>query len=62
MDATKKGSPWPGYVKNAVDALHDSHIFTVFFPYKNTGGHPDAAEQKAMADILIDFIEKNISW
>jgi hypothetical protein len=62
MDATKKGSPWPGYVKRAVEELNDPHVFTVFFPYKNTGGHPDADEQKAMADTLIDFIDKNISW
>lgn len=62
MDATKPGSAWPGYVKKAVEGLNDARIYTLFFPYKNTGGHPDAAEQKVMADSLIRFIGKNISW
>ncbi|MEI6077243.1 MAG: hypothetical protein WCS94_16805 [Verrucomicrobiota bacterium] len=25
-------------------------------------GHPNASEQKVMADELIDFISKNIKW
>ncbi|MDP4274224.1 MAG: SGNH/GDSL hydrolase family protein [Bacteroidota bacterium] len=62
MDATRNGSPWPGYISKAVEQLHDSKIFTHFFPYKNTSGHPNVAEQKVMADSLIDFIEKNIKW
>ena len=62
MDATKEGAPWPGYVKQAVEQLHDSKIYTLFFPYKNTGGHPKIAEQKTMANELIEFIEKNIDW
>ena len=31
MDATKEGSPWPGYVQKAVDQLKDSKIYTHFF-------------------------------
>jgi hypothetical protein len=62
MDATKEGSPWPGYVKQAVEQLHDSKMYTLFFPYKNTGGHPKVAEQKIMANELIEFIDKNIKW
>ena len=62
MDATREGSPWPGYVRKAVEQLHDAKIYTCFFPYKNTGGHPNIAEQRVMADSLIDFIEKNIKW
>jgi hypothetical protein len=62
MDATRAGSPWPGYVEKAVQQLNDSKIYTHFFPYKNTGGHPDVAEQKAMATSLIAFIEKHIQW
>jgi hypothetical protein len=62
MDATREGSPWPGYVQEAVHAINDKNIFTLFFPYKNTPGHPKVAEQKVMADTLIDFIEKNIEW
>lgn len=62
MDATKAGSPWPDYVKQAVAQLHDSKIYTHFFPYKNTGGHPSIVEQKAMATSLIAFIKKHIRW
>jgi lysophospholipase L1-like esterase len=62
MDATQAGSPWPGYVKQAVKNLKDKQIYTLFFPYKNTGGHPNVKEQQAMADVLIPFIEKNIKW
>jgi len=62
MDATKEGSPWPGYVQQAVEQLGDPKIYTHFFKYKNTDGHPKVAEQKAMADSLIAFIDKNIQW
>lgn len=62
MDITKKGSPWPGYVDEAVKQLHDKKIFTFFSPYKDTYGHPKVREQKAMADGLIKFIDENIKW
>ncbi len=62
MDATKEGSPWPGYIQKAVNDLSDPKIYTHFFKYKNTDGHPKVNEQKAMADSLIVFIEKNINW
>jgi len=62
MDATQKGSPWPVYIEKAVKGINDSKIYTHFFPYKDTPGHPKVAEQKVMADELIDFINKNIKW
>jgi hypothetical protein len=62
MDATKKGSPWPGYIEKAVDGMHDKKIYTHFFPYKETGGHPSEAEQKVMAVDLISFLEKKMKW
>lgn len=62
MDATREGSPWPGYIEKSVNSLNDQLIFTHFIPYKNTPGHPGAKEQQAMADDLIGFIEKNIKW
>ncbi len=62
MDATKADAPWPGYVEKAVKQLNDRKIYTHFFPYKNTGGHPSIAEQKAMATSLIAFIEKHVQW
>jgi hypothetical protein len=62
MDATRKGSPWPGYILKAVEQLHNPKIYTYFFAYKNMPGHPKVYEQKAMSNSLIDFIDKNIKW
>ena len=62
MDATKEGSKWPDYVRKAVTNLQDKKIYTHFFAYKNTPGHPKVSEQKAMADSLIAFINQNIKW
>ncbi len=62
MDATKPGSPWPGYIDAAVASLHDKRIYTHFIPYKNTNGHPSVKEQQAMADDLTGFIEQKIKW
>jgi len=60
MDATKLGSPWPGYIQHAAANLLDAKVYTHFFEYKNTAGHPKRKDQQAMADSLIAFIEKNI--
>lgn len=62
MDATQTGSPWPGYIVKAVKELKDRKIYTHFFPYKNTPGHPKVAEQQEMADSLITFIDQYIKW
>jgi hypothetical protein len=62
MDITREGSLWPGYVRNAVEQLHDRKIFTYFAPYKETKGHPKVNEQKTLAEGLIQFINKNIKW
>ncbi len=62
MGATQPGSLWPGYVRQAVKESSDQKVFSHFFSYKNTPGHPKANEQKVMADELIDFIDKNIKW
>jgi hypothetical protein len=62
MDATRTGSAWPGYIEKAVAGLNDKAIYTHFFPYKNTPGHPSEKEQKDMADSLTGFIEAKIKW
>jgi hypothetical protein len=62
MDATRDGSPWPGYIEKAVAGLKDKGIYTHFFPYKNTPGHPSEKEQQVMANDLIAFMEKNMKW
>lgn len=62
MDITRKGSPWPGYVQQAVEELHDKKIYTYFSPYKETPGHPKIKEQQMLADGLIQFINQHIKW
>jgi hypothetical protein len=62
LSITREGSPWPGYVNKAVEQLNDNKIHTLFIPYKNTLGHPRVEEQKAMADMLIEFIHQQVGW
>ncbi|MBK3519224.1 SGNH/GDSL hydrolase family protein [Carboxylicivirga marina] len=62
MDATKEGSPWPGYVQTAVEEMNDQKLFTLVFPYKNTQGHPKVHEHEVMAKYLVAFIEENVKW
>lgn len=62
MDATKKGSKWPSYIRKAVNNLQDPKVFTHFMPYKNSPGHPTIKEQKTMAKSLIQFINDTIDW
>jgi Carbohydrate esterase 2 N-terminal/GDSL-like Lipase/Acylhydrolase family len=62
MDATKKGSKWPGYIQSAVTSLNDKKVVTHFFDYKNTPGHPRIKEQELMAKSLIAFIEEKKYW
>lgn len=62
MDATREGSPWPGYVEEAVERMEDSKIYTYFMPFNNINGHPRVEEQHNMANGLIKFIDENISW
>ena len=62
MDITKKGSPWPGYVREAVKELNDHKIFAYIAPFKGTKGHPKVKEQKLLAEGLIQFINDHIRW
>jgi hypothetical protein len=62
MDATREGSRWPGYIEKAAANLNDKGIYTHFFPYKETPGHPSIKEQEEIANSLIQFIDQNIEW
>ena len=62
MDATKEGSPWPGYVTKAAETLDDRNLYTIFFPYINNEGHPRVDDNRIMADQLIRFIEETLNW
>jgi hypothetical protein len=64
MDATQSGSPWPGYIQQAIDSLKstysDNNIYKVIFPYIGISSHPHATQHAAMAQQLTDFIKLNI--
>jgi hypothetical protein len=65
MDATKEGSPWPGYIEKAVKQVNDKDMYSLIVPYNpaaNPFAHPSVAEHQKMADQLIAFIDKNIKW
>ena len=62
MDATREGSPWPGYVTKAVEILDDQKLHTLFFPYINKPGHPRVEDNIKMANQLIRFIEHTLDW
>lgn len=62
MDATKENSVWMSYIDKAVQNLNDSKIYSYFFPFKKTKGHPNKQEQEEMAKQLIDFIKNNTDW
>ncbi len=62
MDASIEGSKWVNYINEAVNNLNDEKMYTHFFPYKNTPGHPSIKEQEEMAKSLIQFIDENIDW
>jgi len=62
MDATKEDSKWPNYIEKAVENLNDQKIYTHFFPFKGTRGHPSISEQEEMAKSLIQFIDETIQW
>jgi hypothetical protein len=61
MDATQKGSPWPSYIEKAVKKMDEQNIYTCFFPYQNSDGHPEAKDHQKMADKLIAFIEQELN-
>lgn len=60
MDATKRGSVWPGYVTEVVKRIDDEKIYTTFFPFTGKAGHPRRDDNEAMAKALIEFIETRI--
>ncbi len=66
MDATRKGSKWPGYVRSAVEQIQreqdDRRIDTIFFAFTGFHGHPRVAQHQANAEQLADFIRKKAGW
>ena len=65
MDATKVGSPWPGYIRTAVkklkDEKSDKNIYAMMFPFTNKQAHPTISDHKQMADSLTAFIKQTLN-
>jgi lysophospholipase L1-like esterase len=65
MEATRKGSAWPGYIDTAVAHMRaqgDQRVDTIFFPYTGYGQHPRLKHQKANAERLTAFIRQKMGW
>ena len=62
MDATKKDSPWPGYITEAVARQEDEKIHTLFMPFTAGDGHPRESHNADMAEQLIKLIEHKVGW
>ena len=67
MDATKAGSPWPGYIESAVENLriqdNDSLLSTLFFPFDPAWTkHPRVRHHQVMAQNLANHINEQMNW
>lgn len=66
MEATRPGSPWPGYVSAAVERMRrdngDQRIETLFFPFTGYGQHPRVHQHQANAAQLAAFVRKKMGW
>jgi len=67
MDATKTGSPWPGYIKGAVESIksvdNDQNIGTYFFPFDPAWTkHPRVRHQKDMGQKLAAYLTEKLGW
>jgi len=52
MDAAKEGTPWPGYIHQAVVNMADDNMSECIFPYDGTGKHPRVSHHLDMAHQL----------
>lgn len=66
MDATKAGSPWPGYIEKAVanirEAGGDRNIYSFFFPFREFNKHPRVSHHQENAEALTAFIRTTMQW
>ena len=66
MDATRTGSPWPGYITRAVETLRDAdkdtNLTTFFFPYENWSKHPRIRHHQEMGKKLAAFVSDKMGW
>ncbi len=62
MDAVADHSPWPEYIKKAVEKTNDPKVFYFTFPFLAPNGHPRVKDHHIMAQKLIKFIDQHDLW
>ena len=62
MDATRKDSPWPGYIHRAVEQMNDPNISELYFPFTGWRKHPRVPHHQAMAEQLTEHIRNVMQW
>jgi hypothetical protein len=66
MEATRAGSPWPGYVKTAVERMRrqdgEQRIDTLFFDFTGYGQHPRVRQHQDNGAKLASFIRERMGW
>ncbi len=66
MDASKPGSPWPGYIHAAVDRwkaeADDKRIDVMIFEFKDFYQHPRVRHHRENAEVLTAFIKDKMGW
>lgn len=66
MDATRKGSKWPDYIRKAVARREkrdgDGKLGTLFFPFTGYGPHPRVQHHRKNAEMLIRYLREKMDW
>jgi len=62
MDATRSGSPWPGYIHEAVKKMDDPNMSELIFPFTGFKKHPRVRHPREMAERLTDHVSKKMDW
>ena len=66
MDASKPGSPWPGYIHSAVEQwkaeTNDQGIDVMIFEFKDFYKHPRVHHHRENAEVLTAFIKEKMGW
>jgi len=62
MDAARQGSPWPGYIHEAVVKMNDPNMSELLFPFTGFVKHPRVRHHREMAERLSAHIRKVMEW
>ena len=62
MDATRPGSPWPGYIHTAVECLDDSNMSEQVFVCNGFTKHPRVRHHREMAEQLTAHVKEVMGW